>query len=641
MHPFPLSSSTICGTHPYAFVQPLVHQGGCARGGHPGFNCQGCGGACSTSLSRLLQPSVRGLENLVVVVSGHRSLDSIALWMCHTSRWRPFSQSSFPSVRATGWPPSIFGNLTCRFQYIRHRVPSSALWPMAKYISSRRCVSAYPRPRRFSHGSWLLFLPSPTRWVSACITTSTTGSSSPPLGSLSSAISRFSGSLSGAGYCGQPREVQPRSLLGCPVSRGGPQYPVFSGFSVARSRLQALVNRRRISVLCLASRQCLALSTGDAFLHGSPRPQGETSHEISSALPSLVLGSGGPVDSCSVVPGLLSGSAVVAPPASSISGGVSAPGVSGLGLLVRRLGRRVGCSSGLSRRFRPLGRVGISSSYQRQGTAGCPSGSPPLPVVSFGQNRGGVLRQRHSRGVSSQGRGHQVSLSQLPCTGDPALVGATTHPSGSTVYSGLPQRLGGRSLTSSSAPEFRVVPQLGGLSVFASSVAGPDRFVCHLGESPLFHLFFSDPRPSVSGHGRLSPVLGWSSGVCISSVVHYSPSPSQAPDVSGDGAHSGGSVLAAEALVSGPPPAVAGTSSRPSRPSRPPVPALVSSALPGSPQATASCQGGRFLVRCSFAGFVGAPSIFAHQLPAQVVGLPFLVPFPWSFSVSSDPFYSR
>ena len=424
-----------------------------------------------------------------------------------------------------------------------------------------------------------------------------------------------SGSLSGAGYCGQPREAQPRSLSGCPVSRGGPQYPVFSGFSVARSRHQALVNRWRISVLRLASCQCLALSAGDAFLHGSPHPRGETSHEISSALPSLVLGSGGPVYSCSMVPGLPSGSAVVAPPASSISGGVFPPGVSGLGLLVRRLGRRVGCSSGLSRRFRPLGRVGILSSYQCQGTAGRPSGSPPLPVVSFGQSRGGVLRQRHSRGVSSQGRGHQVSLSQLPCTGDPALVGVTTHPSGSTASSGLPQRLGGRSLTSSSAPEFRVVPQLGGLSVFASSVAGPDRFVCHLGESPLFHLFFSDPRPSVSGYGRLSPVLGRSSGVCVSSVVHHSPSPSQAPDVSGDGAHSGGSVLAAEALVSGPPPAVAGTSSRPSRPSRTPVPASVSSALPGSPQATASCLGTlrRFTRVAGFSSAVDSQASLARR----------------------------
>ena len=213
------------------------------------------------------------------------------------------------------------------------------------------------------------------------------------------------GSLSGAGYCGQPREIQPRSLSGGSVSRGGPQCPVFCGFSVAGLRLQACINRRRISVLRLASHSCLALSAGDAFLHGSPRPWRETSHEVSSALPSSVLGSGGPVDSCGLVPGLPSRSAVVAPPASAVSGGVPLSGVSRPGLLVRRLGRRVGCPSGLSCRFRPLGRVVVSSLYQRQGAPCRPSGSPPLSVICFGQDSGGVMRQRHCCGVSSQRRG--------------------------------------------------------------------------------------------------------------------------------------------------------------------------------------------------------------------------------------------
>ena len=48
-HPFPQASSAVCGTHPHAFVCLCVHQRGCARGGHPGFDCQGCCGACSTS----------------------------------------------------------------------------------------------------------------------------------------------------------------------------------------------------------------------------------------------------------------------------------------------------------------------------------------------------------------------------------------------------------------------------------------------------------------------------------------------------------------------------------------------------------------------------------------------------------------
>ena len=82
------------------------------------------------------------------------------------------------------------------------------------------------------------------------------------------------GSLSRAGYCGQPREIQPRSFSGCPVSRGDHQYPVFCGFSVARSRIQASVNRRRISILRLAACQCLAFSAGDAFLMAHLVPGG-------------------------------------------------------------------------------------------------------------------------------------------------------------------------------------------------------------------------------------------------------------------------------------------------------------------------------------------------------------------------------
>ena len=57
----------------------------------------------------------------------------------------------------------------------------------------------------------------------------------------------------------------------------------------------------------------------------------------------------------------------------------------------------------------------------------------------------------------------------------------------------------------------------------------------------------------------------------------------------GDGAHPCGSTLGSAPLVSGSPPAVAGTSGHPSRSSRPPAPASLSAPLPGSPQATASC----------------------------------------------------
>ena len=45
-HTLPPASSSVCRTHPHAFVCSYFHQRGCSRGGHPCINCQGCCGAC-------------------------------------------------------------------------------------------------------------------------------------------------------------------------------------------------------------------------------------------------------------------------------------------------------------------------------------------------------------------------------------------------------------------------------------------------------------------------------------------------------------------------------------------------------------------------------------------------------------------
>ena len=66
-------------SHSIAFLQPHLHQGGCSGGGHLRLNCQGCCGACSTRFSGLLQPSVRSVEDLGVMASGHRPLSSQSL----------------------------------------------------------------------------------------------------------------------------------------------------------------------------------------------------------------------------------------------------------------------------------------------------------------------------------------------------------------------------------------------------------------------------------------------------------------------------------------------------------------------------------------------------------------------------------
>ena len=121
-----------------------------------------------------------------------------------------------------------------------------------------------------------------------------------------------------------------------------------------------------------------------------------------------------------------------------------------------------------------------ASVHQCQGIACHPTRSPPLSVVSTRSYGGSLLRQRHGSSVSLQRGRNQVSCAQLLSPGDPEVGGVPRHSSGSTVHPRLQQRPGGRSISPSPAPLFRVVPQHDRLSIFVSSVAGPNRFICDL-----------------------------------------------------------------------------------------------------------------------------------------------------------------
>ena len=138
------------------------------------------------------------------------------------------------------------------------------------------------------------------------------------------------GPMSGVGHCHQPGEIQPQVLSGCSVSRGGDQCPNFGGFSIARTHRQASINSWRISVLRRSSRQYLALAAGHAVLDVSSRPWRSAPHLVPTAVSPPVLGSGGPVNPDSLVLGLSSGSAVVAPLAPTwISGPTPRPSAGG------------------------------------------------------------------------------------------------------------------------------------------------------------------------------------------------------------------------------------------------------------------------------------------------------------------------
>ena len=312
---------------------------------------------------------------------------------------------------------------------------------------------------------------------------------------------------------------------------------------------------------------------------------------------------------------------VVAPPSSSVSRSVSLPGVSRPTLLVRRLRCGVGCPSRSSDRFRPVGLAPGGIVHKHQGAAHRKTGSSPVPVISTGSHGGCLLRQHHSSGLSPQGGRHTVSSPQHLGSSDPAMVGVALHPPGSAVPPGLQQRPCGCLVSPSPAPTFRVVTKADRVSIFKQTMAGPNRLICDLRKSSLFDILLTIPGYHVSGHGRVSPVLGRSPGLRVPSGGHHSACSREAQGLHGDGAHPCGSALGPAPLVLRPAPALAGPSGDSAGLSRPPALVSVSSSLPGSPSAQASCLATlqRFTRAAGFSSAVAEQSSLARRPSSRAV----------------------
>ena len=492
---------------------------------------------------------------------------------------------------------------------------------MTRSTSSKLCALASPRLCRSSPGSWLLFQLYSILWVSVCVDTSTHGWSSIPLRSLSSRIFCLSSEFVTFGVCHPSQEVQPHTFPGSAVSVGRHRFHLFQGFSVGGTRLTAAIYSRRFSVMRLAYREPVAVASRRSFLAGSPRSWRLTGDVVPPALPPSFLVPSGFGGSSVGVDNVSSSSPVLAPSPSSLSRRVSAPSVSRPSLLVRRLGRGLGRPSRLSGRFGPVGRPSGSVVYQRQGTASCSAGTVPVPVSSPGSHGGCLLRQHHGGRLPSQGGWHQVSSPQQLGSGDLTLDGVPLHPPGSTVSSGLQQCPSRRPISPSPAPTYRVVSKHDRLSAFEKTVAGSNRFVYNLSQSSLFDLLLPFPGSEVSRHGRVSPVLGRPSGLRVPSGGCHSAYSREAPGLHGDGTHSCGSPLGSAPLVFGPGPALAGSSSAPTVPSRPPALASVSSSLPGSPSAQASCLATlqRFPRAAGFSSAIAEQSSLARRPSSRTV----------------------
>ena len=353
-HSFPVRSSSIQGSHLSAFVPPLVHQRG---GAERLFSCP-CGqvrsGASSPAVSRLLQPALRSLEDLRVLETGYRSLDPqpvrgrsslphgdhpVCTAVSSSGRLdglhRP--QGSLPADPCSSGLSSL-PSVCCSGPGL------PVLCPLLRPVHS-------PSGLLSGHGSCIRHSPLlgypheavPRRLARPVLV----------LGSSPSRSPGGSRPLPGARDCSQHFQVSPSSISGSPIPGCRDRLPVFPGFSVFGARQQAVLNSRRISLLRLSSRQYLAAASRHSVVSRPSRsgrpPKGPSSATVSPP----AVGSGGYVCTDPVVSALPQGSSVVSRPSSSVSRGVSRPGLPRSGLLVRRIGRGLGCSPRLSHRFRP------------------------------------------------------------------------------------------------------------------------------------------------------------------------------------------------------------------------------------------------------------------------------------------------
>ena len=101
-------------------------------------------------------------------------------------------------------------------------------------------------------------------------------------------------------------------------------------------------------------------------------------------------------------------------------------------------------------------------------------------------------------------------------------------------------------------------------------------------------IFFTIPRSERSGYGCPAPELGWVAGVCLSTLVAHSDCSQEAPVVLWGPADHCRSLLASEAVVSGPSGSGGGRSGGSSSVQRPPASTTLPSSSSGSVRAVAS-----------------------------------------------------
>ena len=380
---------TVQGSHHLPFVRPLVHQGQ-SSGVGSALSCQeGSSGTCSSSFSRVFQPIVCGDEGLRVLEGGHR----------------PFAAESEGA------------------QDILQDGDS----PVCPSLGSVRGLDGFSR-------------------LEGCLLAGVDSSGQPQVPQIPS----FWPSV----------PVQGAVLWSLHGSSGlyqshGPGFDLFTPCWYPHPPLpgrEASLNRRRIPILRRADSVILVRALGSYFVADSSGSGRSTQDALPSTASSSFLGPSRPVSSSALGLRMLTRPRVVVRPVSPGRRSFSVSGVPQPRLLVRRLGRGLGGTSGRQRGFRPLVSSRCGPLNQRQRASGGGEGSAPFCSAGSRLDCCSGCGQLYCCCLPAQSRGNSVSSIEHHYTADSPVGRVSSSRSRSAVHHGEEQCLSRRSLQAQSDP---------------------------------------------------------------------------------------------------------------------------------------------------------------------------------------------
>ena len=501
------TTSFVSDSHHPGFVLSPVCQGEGFGGVDSGSSPQGSGGACASN-SRLLQPHVCCHQGYGGLAADHRPVHPEP--ECGSDSFSDGNLSDGSSLSSQERLNGLH-----RFEGCVPSDPDPPCVSQVSQVHSRREDLAVPGPLlRSIHSSTgvhscdgsCVGIPPSAGNPDASVSGRLAGSCVFAGGSL---LGKGQGSqpLSGAGNCCQPGKLDSNSISDDYVFRNQDRLADFQGFGDSLEDRKVLLNSRRISVLKGAVCEVLEGLAGPPRLSVSPCSERSASNESLTISSKSRLGLSIRGDPGSLGSSFSGRPSVVVHRGSYRRGDLSSPALSRPNVLVRCLQPRLGGHGRRPVRFRGLvGGRGLSLDQPSRvvGRREGPQGS----LCLFGRlGCRSLLRQHDRGGVSEKARRDFVSDSKRGSPAHSALGGAVEHGPDASVCSWQEQRGGGCPVSPQSGPRLGVDAPSGSVQLALPVLAGDNRPVCLLTQSPLFCLFCTcgipwlPVRMSCSSHG--------------------------------------------------------------------------------------------------------------------------------------------